>query len=121
MFPQMQSNEPLNPAPDLSDPKVLAALLRDDAQGLKTQANASGLRASALGGHPQPEFFYRAVAAHLEAAAALIDPAPAPAGPGGGPAVPHRTAVATSPEALSSLPGAWNPGDAAPDAKKKPK
>lgn len=121
MLPHLQNgSETLNPGPDLTDPTVLAQLLREDAECLKVQANANGLRASALGGHPCPEFFYRAVAVHLEAAAAQLSPKVEPPAPAG--AAPRRTIVDSSPEALAnSLPQAWEPGGAAPTGDRKKK
>ncbi len=114
MFPQ-QANEAINTEPDLNDPAVLAQLLAEDAQALETQAMASGCRASAYGGIPNPEFFYRRCAAHMKAAAAQLRPPTDPNAPVPKQStIPHLTGAAVAAETH-----AWEPGTSAPDKRKK--
>lgn len=67
---------------DLTDPAAVAAECAALADGMGQQA-AAAASGSALGGHPNPGFYFNRVAHVLAAAAKLLAPAvPAPPPPG---------------------------------------
>lgn len=67
----MNPDDAFQHGPDMTNPDALAQLLLDQAGGLEQQAVASK-QGSALGGHPNPAFFYGHSAGVCRAAAAMI-------------------------------------------------
>ncbi len=88
----LSQNEPIQSGPDLNDPAQLAAVLRNDAQGLEAQAIAANPRGSAMAGHPFPDQFYTQTAAHLRLAAERIEAATAKPAPVTTPTAPPPAA-----------------------------
>lgn len=96
----MNTNPSFTPELDLSDPKVLAAQCKQQAEGMRHQA-ISAQSGTALGGHPYPSFFYNLVADTLIACAKKLE------GMNGKPETPVEPAPAPTPtKAAEPVPAA---------------
>ena len=112
----MSPDELLNRTNDLNNPDVLAAALREAAATLEQQSNVAR-GGGAMGGHPNPQFFYGRTAMLMKTAADKLAPAPVTAPvvetPIGG-APPPKVITPSAPVPQPEIPNAWSDGAPAP-------